>query len=168
VLAKLRAGEVLSAGERSVHDLGLVGVLRSLHDDLDRAVYAAYGWPADIGDDDLLSRLVDLNRERAQEEWRGEIRWLRPEFQARIAVASVQRELVVGAAASVARQSWPRELPEQFRAVRAALAAQRAPAGVEQVSAQFVRVRRDRVAEVLETLVSLGQARRAGRGLYTT
>lgn len=59
-----------------------------------------------------------------------------------------------------------KELPEQFKAVRAALAAQGVPARPEQVAAQFVRVRRDRVAEVLETLVSLGQARQAGRGLY--
>jgi len=32
--------------------------------------------------------------------------------------------------------------------------------------AQFVRVRRDRVAEVLETLLSLGQARQVEHGLY--
>ena len=64
------------------------------------------------------------------------------------------------------RQSWPKELPEQFKAVRAALAAQGAPARAEQIAGRFVRVRRDRVAEVLETLVSLGQARQAGRGLY--
>ncbi len=166
VLAKLRSGEALIASECGIHDRGLVGVLRRLHDDLDRAVLAAYGWPADISDDDLLTRLVDLNRERAEEEWRGKIRWLRPEFQAGIAAAPVQRELVVAPAMPVGRQSWPKELPEQFKAVRAALAAQGAPAGAEQVAAQFARVRRERIAEVLETLVSLGQARQAGRGLY--
>jgi hypothetical protein len=166
VLAKLRSGEPLTEAERGIHDRGLVGVLRRLHDDLDRAVLAAYGWPTDICDDDLLIRLVDLNRERAEEEWRGKIRRLRPEFQAGVAAAPVQRELIVAAATPVGRQSWPTELPEQFKAVRAALVAQRAPAGVEQVAAQFVRVRRGRVAEVLETLVSLGQARQAGRGMY--
>jgi MmeI, target recognition domain len=166
VLAKLRSGEPLTATERSIHDRGLIGVVRRLHDDLDRAVFAAYSWPADLGKDDLLVRLVALNRERAEEEWRGKIRWLRPEFQAGTAAAPVQRELVVGAAKQVGPQSWPKELPEQFKAVRAALAAQGAPARAEQVAAQFVRVRRDRVAEVLETLVSLGQARQAGRGLY--
>jgi hypothetical protein len=55
---------------------------------------------------------------------------------------------------------------EQFKAVRAALAAHGTPARAEQVAARFVRVRRDRIGEVLETLVSLGQARQAGRGLY--
>jgi hypothetical protein len=166
VLAKLRSGEPFTAAERGIHDRGLVGVLRRLHDDLDRAVFAAYGWPADLGEDDLLVRLVALNRERAEEEWRGKIRWLPPEFQAGMMAAPVQRELVVAAATQVGRQSWPKELPEQFKAVRAALAAQGAPARAEQVAAQFVRVRRDRVAEVLETLVSLGQARLAGRALY--
>jgi hypothetical protein len=107
-----------------------------------------------------------LNRELAEGEWRGKIRWLRPEFQAGIASAPVQRELVVAAATQIGRQSWPMELPEQFKAVRAALAAQGVPARPEQVAAQFVRVRRDRVAEVLETLVSFGQARQAGRGPY--
>jgi hypothetical protein len=168
VLAKIWSDEALTAAERSVHDRGLVGVLRRLHDDLDREVLAAYGWPTDICDDELLSRLVDLNRERAEEEWRGKIRWLRPEFQAGIAAAPVQRELVVAAAVPAARRSWPRELAEQFKAVRGALAAQRVPAGVEQIAANFVRVRRDRVAEVLETLVSLGQAHQAGHGLYAT
>jgi hypothetical protein len=166
VLSKLRSGGNLTEAERGIHDRGLVGVIRRLHDDLDHEVFGAYGWPADITDHDILTRLVALNRQRAEEEWRGEIRWLRPEFQAGIAATPLQRELVVAAATQVGRQSWPKELPEQFKAVRAALAAQAVPARPEEVAAQFVRVRRDRVAEVLQTLVSLGQARQAGRGLY--
>ncbi len=39
--------------------------LRNLHADLDRAVLAAYGWPEDIAESDLLSRLLALNHERA-------------------------------------------------------------------------------------------------------
>ena len=136
VLAKIRSGEPLTTAERGIHERGLVGVLRRLHDDLDRAVIGAYGWP-DLGEDDLLGRLVTLNRERAEEEWRGNIRWLRPEFQAGIASAPVQRGLVVAAATPTGRQSWPKELPEQFKAVRAALAAQGAPARAEQVAASL-------------------------------
>lgn len=165
-LTKLRSGEPLTDAERDVHDRGLVAVLRRLHTDLDKAVLAAYGWPLDVSDDDLVFRLVALNRERAEEEWRGKIRWLRPEFQAGISAAPVQREMEVGPAEEAARQSWPRDLPEQFKAVRAALAAQASPAVVEEVAARFVRARRDRVAEVLETLVSLGQARNAAPGRY--
>jgi type II restriction/modification system DNA methylase subunit YeeA len=39
--------------------------LDNLHRTLDEAVAAAYGWPADLSDDEILSRLLDLNRTRA-------------------------------------------------------------------------------------------------------
>lgn len=103
VLEKLRSGEALTAKERETHEQGLVSILRELHDDLDRAVFAAYGWQ-DLGEvlvgrpgattplldkpedqaeaeEELLRRLVELNAERAEEEKNGLIRWLRPEYQ---------------------------------------------------------------------------------------
>ena len=42
--------------------------LRDIHARLDAAVLAAYDWPADIEDDDLLGRLLALNLERATSE----------------------------------------------------------------------------------------------------
>jgi hypothetical protein len=39
--------------------------LKAAHAKLDAAVFAAYGWPADISDDDLLARLLALNLSRA-------------------------------------------------------------------------------------------------------
>lgn len=39
--------------------------LDTLHRRLDAAVAAAYGWPDDLSDDDILARLLDLNRARA-------------------------------------------------------------------------------------------------------
>ena len=39
--------------------------LANAHRDLDATVAAAYGWPADLGDDEILRRLLALNRERA-------------------------------------------------------------------------------------------------------
>jgi type II restriction/modification system DNA methylase subunit YeeA len=38
--------------------------LDNAHRELDTAVAAAYGWPADIGEEDALARLLDLNRKR--------------------------------------------------------------------------------------------------------
>jgi hypothetical protein len=38
------------------------------HEKLDAAVAAAYGWPADMSDDEILSRLLELNLARAAEE----------------------------------------------------------------------------------------------------
>lgn len=37
------------------------------HRRLDEAVAAAYGWPADLTDDEILERLLALNLERAAE-----------------------------------------------------------------------------------------------------
>ena len=81
VLEKLRAGEPLNAKEQTIHEQGLVSVLKQLHDELDAAVFDAYGWPVTLTDEEILERLVALNAERAAEEQRGLIRWLRPEFQ---------------------------------------------------------------------------------------
>ena len=39
------------------------------HKRLDEAVFAAYGWPADLTDDDLLARLLALNLETAGAEF---------------------------------------------------------------------------------------------------
>jgi type II restriction/modification system DNA methylase subunit YeeA len=39
--------------------------LADVHDRLDRAVFAAYGWPPDLADEELLGRLLDLNLARS-------------------------------------------------------------------------------------------------------
>lgn len=83
VLERLRAGagrNDLDESERRIFDDGLVLILEELHDRLDAAVTAAYGWPADLPDDQILARLVALNQERAAEERRGLVRWLRPDL----------------------------------------------------------------------------------------
>jgi hypothetical protein len=38
--------------------------LANAHRKLDEAVFAAYGWPADLDDAEVLSRLLALNLER--------------------------------------------------------------------------------------------------------
>lgn len=114
VLEKLRASEPLTAKDKTIHEQALA-LLRELHDELDRAVFAAYGWD-DLAaqlvgkpgattplpdkpeaqaeaEEELLRRLVALNAERAAEEARGLVRWLRPEYQnPSAAVAPEQRE----------------------------------------------------------------------------
>ena len=39
--------------------------LENAHRKLDKAVFAAYGWPADLSKDEILARLLALNHERA-------------------------------------------------------------------------------------------------------
>jgi hypothetical protein len=92
VLEKLRTGEPLTAKDKTIHDQGLVTLLKQLHDDLDDAVLEAYGWgdlavetqdgkTQDSRKEELLTRLVALNHARAAEEKSGHIRWLRPDYQ---------------------------------------------------------------------------------------
>ncbi len=179
VLAKLRSGEALTDKDRRVHEQGLVSVLRQVHDDLDAAVADAYGWPADLSDDELLRRLVALNAERAAEERRGLVRWLRPEFQNPSgAGGAAQGELELkpdDAAAKAAKSkpavnkpAWPASLAEQARSVRAALQARPDPAAATDLAAAFKggRNREAQVAALLDTLVTLGQARRTPDGRF--
>ncbi|HJQ24280.1 MAG TPA: DNA methyltransferase [Blastocatellia bacterium] len=169
VLDKLRAGESLNDKDRRVHEQGLVSVLRQLHDELDQAVFAAYGWPAALADEVILERLVSLNRQRADEERRGHVRWLRPEFQnpQRAAQTAFAADVAVAArAAKSERAAWPRTLAEQARAVRAALAAQNAAVTAAELARRFKAARVERVTQLLETLCSLGQAREIAPGQF--
>ena len=57
VLEKLRSGEELTAKEKQIHEKGLVSVLKQIHDELDAAVFDAYGWPLNLTDEEILERL---------------------------------------------------------------------------------------------------------------
>src|SRR2546423_15594558 len=124
VLEKLRRDEHLNERERATHEQGLVSVLKQIHDELDAAVFDAYGWPATLSDEEILERLVRLNAERAAEERAGLVRWLRPEFQKPTeGVAAAFGEEFAAVAATAAKQEkqpWPKAIPEQARAVRQA------------------------------------------------
>lgn len=167
VIEKLRAGEALTAKERAIHEAGLAGVLKELHDELDAAVLAAYGWsdlapqlvgapgatsplpdkpaPQAAAEEELLSRLVSLNARRAAEEARGTVRWLRPDFQNPAARAAAPGELEVevelegesAAPAAPRVRPWPAELPAQVREVAEVLAAARAPLSEVAIAAHF-------------------------------
>jgi len=195
LLEKLRRGEPLSAKDKPIHEQGLVSVLGQLHDELDAAVLAAYGWedlaPRLVGrpggttplpdkpaeqaeaEEELLSRLVTLNRSRAAEEASGLIRWLRPDFQCPAGAATgetcPQRELAgisVPAVFAGPKPPWPKTLPEQFQALRAALADRAGPGTAAELAEGFTRAPRTKVAELLATLASLGHARRLDDGRY--
>lgn len=174
VLEKLRSGETLTAREQTIHEQGLVSVLRQIHDDLDAAVFDAYGWPHDLTDEEILQRLVDLNRERAEEECRGLIRWLRPEFQnpdgaTQTSFADDEKSKPTKKAptAKIKKQPWPKTLPERMVAVSTALAKHAAPADSKEVAAYYTRARKSDVQELLETLSAVGNIRRLDDGRFT-
>lgn len=81
VLEKLRAGKELTDTEEQIKSDGLILILKELHDKLDAKVLEAYGWTDSPTDEVVLERLVSLNAERVAEEARGDIKWLRREYQ---------------------------------------------------------------------------------------
>ena len=185
VLEKLRAGEELTTKDKAVHEHGLVSVLAQLHDELDAAMFDAYGWqdlaPALVGkpggttplpdkpeeqaeaEEELLKRLVALNAERAAEETCGLIRWLRPEFQKSGGERTEQLEGMATEAGEVisvaSKQAWPKSLSEQVQAIRVQLGIADTALTAEQLARRFTRGQKKRVAELLETLAELGQVR---------
>jgi hypothetical protein len=178
VLEKLRAGETLTAKDKTIHDAALVSTLKQLHDELDAAVAAAYGWPWPLSDAEILERVVALNAQRAQEEAAGHIRWLRPEYQIPLLAPETQTALGLDAPkaksapgqakpakttsakkpAKPKKVAWPKTIPERAKAVEAALAAAEEPMSIAELSAQFTRAKPDDVAEILATLVALSRA----------
>jgi len=171
VLEKIRAGETLTEKEKFVHDRGLVSTLKSLHDDLDAAVSAAYGWPASLTNAEILERLVALNAERATEEKRGVIHWLRPEYQGSqqeiiLTPAKAAKKTKAAPAKRKTKSAWPKSLPERVQAVETALHAAAAPVAPADLAAQFARAKPADVTEILKTLETLGRARRAGDGKF--
>ena len=173
VLEKLRAGEALTEKEQDIHERGLVSVMKHLHEQIDAAVFDAYGWPRDLSDEEILARLVELNKERRAEEAKGLVRWLRPEYQAPAAkkiVVDEQGKLdithVPSAAKAPRKASWPKTLPERVTTIRGLLAEQPRPAHLEELARRFQRAPRDDVQEVLNALVALGLARRLDDNRY--
>lgn len=229
VLDKLRSGEVLTAKERTIHEQGLVSVLRQLHDELDEAVLYAYNWgdllpllrvahgnaPPDTlqqlaeaerdlrpterhvdggppstreeakraFDEAILERLVALNAERAAEEARGHIRWLRPDFQnpevAREKAPEQARFTTDGDAGEAAERidessvplalkplPWPKDTVDQVRAVAELLAASPVPLSIDEIATRFTARGpwKKRLPKLVEMLVALGRAQEQDGG----
>ena len=185
-------GEPLTDAERDVHCAGLISVLKEIHDDIDRAVFTAYGWddliPELVGkpgatlpsphktelqehaEEELLSRLVRLNLARAAEEKKGIVRWLRPDYQMQKLGAKTPKVkdehvgmLDLELPVTSERPKWPSDGLEQFRLIRDLLSKAPAPTPPDALASVLdgrnTAKRRDRVAEVLETLVATGLAR---------
>lgn len=184
VLEMLRAGEELPEKGKTIHQQGVISLLKDLHDDLDRAVFEAYGW-SDLADrlvgrpgattprpdkptdqaeaeEELLMRLVELNKQRAEEESRGIVRWLRPEYQA---PDSVQTEVDIAPKAAAAKPetvsskgkaTFPKAIPDQLRVLREALAERSHT--TESLAEMFKRKPRKSVEEALLSLAAVGVA----------
>lgn len=167
-------GAPLDESERAIHDKGCVSVIHELHKKIDAAVADAYGWPVDLADEDVLARLVALNKERAEEEKNGIVRWLRPDYQIARAKKSarkqddeeqIEAELVVLAGDA---PSLPRADGELIAAVRSALRAINRPVAAIEIARRFKEKGRGakRVERGLQLLAAAGVARRAKEGWF--
>jgi very-short-patch-repair endonuclease len=126
----------------------------------------------------ILERLVALNAERAAEEVRGLVRWLRPEFQNPGAQPRPEQvEIDTGDNAddvgetnddsNAATQGagkpkpWPKDAVEQVRAVAEVLAASPQSLSVDAIAARFSGRGpwKKRLPQLLDMLVALGRAR---------
>jgi hypothetical protein len=181
----------LSDKERDIYDAGHIAILKDIHDEIDTLVLAAYGWsdlapdlvarpgattPSPYKTDDqlkaeeeLLTRLVALNQERAAEEARGLVRWLRPDYQipklghkvARPDGTQTEADLVIRPGAE--KPKWPTDKGQQITVLVDLLRKAPAPVPPEALSASFdgrnTPKRRERVASLIETLTTIGLAR---------
>ena len=160
------AGRPLTAAEADIRDRGFVLILNEHHDAIDAAVAAAYGWPVALSNEDILARLVALNRERAAEEARGQVRWLRPDYQrprfSRDDKGGEQieaGELVALAPATLGRAGFPTDPVERVAAVLAALAAASGSLDAAEIALRFRQGRRVEraVRDILVSLVRVGE-----------
>lgn len=144
-------------------------------------------------DEQILERLVALNHERAEEEKRALIRWLRPEFKNPAGgKPEVQTELELDGDSDdeeesaeeqpgkkkgktkkaavkekpLAKIAWPKKLPEQVAAVRQTLQQQTSPSSSTTIAKHFKAAKGNVVEELLDTLVAIGQARMLPDGRY--
>ena len=176
MLEKLRKEEPLSKKEQTIHQQGLVSILKQLHDELDAVVFAAYGWPATLSDNELLEHLVTLNAQRAEEEANGLIRWLRPDYQSpnhASTITATQGTLIEKAKnkprIAPKKQTWPKSMAGQAQAVRHSLATFPAPVTAQDIAALFGKRSKKRIAQIndwLNTLALLGQARQLEDGRF--
>ncbi len=169
VLAALREKRPLDRKAQDIHLRALTSILREIHDAIDEVVFEAYGWSIHLGDEEILDRLVALNRARAEEERAGKVRWLRPALQGRDDAATEQRGLGLAAgveeeaARPAAKEEWPKGVRERVAAVRAAVTAAMT---AQQVTGCFRGAKRAEVEVVLESLASVGALLIDAEGRY--
>ncbi|MDB9316714.1 class I SAM-dependent DNA methyltransferase [Nodularia spumigena] len=159
LLEKLRAEQPFTDADRKYNDKALISILKSIHDELDEAVFAAYGWSQSSSDNEILTQLVALNAERTAEERNNLIRWLRPEYQAPHEVNL--QEPIPGMTTTaettitpIEQKPFPKKAKEQLAAIRDLLRTSGGEWTLEQVMKQFKVTQRQKpvINDHLESL----------------
>jgi len=177
VLEKLRNGDTLVPEEQQIHEQGLLSILMQLHNELDAAVAGAYGWPTNLTEEEILEKLVTLNKERSAEEARGLIRWLRPEYQnpqgGQQTGLDVSTAELIGPLTSAELSEWPKSLSEQAKAVNRIIQQSQHPISANYINGQFKKAKKPataarelQIGHLLETITALGLVRMTKDGLF--
>lgn len=165
VRESIRSRCALNAAEASVRDRGLVLILDEHHQAIDAAVAAAYGWPVDLVEEEVLIRLVALNRQRAQDEAHGIVHWLRPDYQRprfgtpNRAGEQIEAALPAPQPAAAGKPLFPTEAVGRVAAVLSALAGTSAPIDARTIAARFrqgLKVERA-IRDILISLARVGE-----------
>ena len=166
VVEALRAERQPNVKEQAIHEKGLCSLLLQIHQELDVAVFDAYGWPHDLDDESILQRLVDLNAERAEEERKGLIRWLRPEFQnpqggkaAQTGTLDLTDSEAEEDTTPVKRPKFSAKPGEALDQLQAELARAKAPRTAQELVDAFDGARVEVVELLLSSLATFGAAR---------
>ncbi|HBK62298.1 MAG TPA: class I SAM-dependent DNA methyltransferase, partial [Cyanobacteria bacterium UBA11166] len=163
LLEKLRNSEPLTDKDKAFNQKALVSTLKQIHDEIDTAVFAAYGWEPTLTDEQILENLVSLNTQRAAEESNGLIRWLRPDYQA--PGETYAQQTLEGIATETEtpiiptqQQPFPKTLKEQLAAIRDLFRTQSGEWSAAQITAHFKGANRKQniILECLESLEELG------------
>jgi hypothetical protein len=167
-------GAPLDDSERAIHDAGCVSTIHELHKRIDDAVADAYCWPRDLADADILARLVALNRERAEEERKGLVRYLRPEYQAARGKAAAkpaeeqeEADLALPEIEALA-PNLPKEDAAFYATLQNTLRALARPAEPIEIARKFREGGRAsrRIERGLITLAAVGNVRKAEAGWF--
>ena len=169
VLEKLKADLPLDDEDEAIKDKGLIIILKELHERLNALVFEAYGWPQTLTDEQILENLVALNHERAAEERRGHVRWLRPDYQIPRFGKKLDKQAAKEEGAQIAaelglpepsarRPSFPTDQVAQTAAVFTVLGAARGPTSADAIASKFRKAKtlEKSILDVLSSLVRLG------------
>lgn len=179
VLEKLRSDVPLTAKEKELHEDGLVGILRSLHEELDMAVVAAYGLThLALNTEAMLAHLAELNARRSAAEESGQVRWLRPKFQThgkgdQVALPELEKapaavKIKSKQIAPRAANAWPATMAEQVKAVADVLSSSGVVMDLDDIAGNFSSRGRwkERLPSILDTLAALGRVHVVNSGSW--
>ena len=173
LLETIRAGLSVTSRQQDLARRARVTILRELHDDIDRLTEQAYGWAEGSTDAETIAALTGLNRVREVEEARGQVRWLRPDFQKLRNRGTDRRPGVEAPSPSQPvlpgrRPAFPKDRYEQPLVIQASLVRELGPIASHELARRFSEGMKltPRIDRVLTTLHRYGHVERLSDGRW--